>query len=70
MPRPLRTRPVSIVQVRAYTGKAREYTTQEYADVAVVEIAAGRDIAATSLRSMRQSTLSTRSAEPSSASCL
>lgn len=44
MPKPLRTRPVSTVQVRAYAGKA-----QEYADAAVAEIAAGRYIAATSL---------------------
>ncbi len=44
MPKPLRTRPVSTVQVRAYAAKA-----QEYADAAVAEITAGRYIAATSL---------------------
>lgn len=44
MPKPLRTRPVSGAQVRAYAGKA-----QEYADAAAAEIAAGRYVAATSL---------------------
>ncbi len=44
MARPLRTRPVSAVQVRAYSGKA-----DEYAAAAASELAAGRCIAATSL---------------------
>lgn len=44
MPRPLRTRPVSAAQVRAYAGKA-----QEFADAAINELAAGRFIAASSL---------------------
>ena len=44
MPRPLRTKPVSGAQVRAYAGKA-----QEYADAAANELEAGRFIAATSL---------------------
>lgn len=44
MPRPIRTRPVSSAQVRAYAGKA-----EEYAEVAASEIEAGRFIAATSL---------------------
>jgi HEPN domain-containing protein len=44
MPRPIRTKPVSGAQVRAYAGKA-----EEYADAAASEIEAGRYIAATSL---------------------
>ena len=44
MPKPIRTRPVSGAQVRAYAGKA-----EEYADAAASEIDAGRYIAATSL---------------------
>jgi HEPN domain-containing protein len=44
MPKPIRTKPVSGAQVRAYAGKA-----EEYADAAASEIEAGRYIAATSL---------------------
>ncbi len=44
MPKPIRTRPVSGAQVRAYAGKA-----EEYADAATSESDAGRYIAATSL---------------------
>lgn len=44
MPRPIRTRPVTGAQVRAYAGKA-----DEYADAAASELEAGRYIAATSL---------------------
>ena len=44
MPKPMRTRPVSGTQVRAYAGKA-----EEYADAAASELEAGRYIAATSL---------------------
>lgn len=44
MPKPMRTKPVSGAQVRAYAGKA-----EEYADAAASEIGAGRYIAATSL---------------------
>ena len=44
MPRPMRTKPVSGAQVRAYAGKA-----EEYAEAAASEIEAGRYIAATSL---------------------
>lgn len=44
MPRPIRTKPVSSAQVRAYAGRA-----QEYADAAANELEAGRYIAATSL---------------------
>ena len=44
MPRPIRTKPVSSAQVRAYAGKA-----EEYGDAAANEIEAGRYIAATSL---------------------
>ena len=44
MPKPMRTKPVSGAQVRAYAGKA-----QEYADAAASEINQGRFIAATSL---------------------
>ncbi len=44
MPKPMRTKPVSGAQVRAYAGKA-----EEYADAAASEIEAGRYIAATSL---------------------
>jgi len=44
MPKPLRTKPVSGPQVRAYAGKA-----QEYADAAANELEAGRFIAAASL---------------------
>jgi hypothetical protein len=44
MPRPLRTRPVSAAQIRAYAGKA-----QEFADAAIDELAAGRFIAPCSL---------------------
>ena len=43
MPKPLRTRPVSASQIRAYAGKA-----QEFADAAISELAAGR-FAASSL---------------------
>jgi len=42
--KPLRTRPVSAAQVRAYSAKA-----DEYAEAAANELAAGRCIAATSL---------------------
>lgn len=44
MSKPLRTRPVSTAQVRAYAGKA-----QEFVDAAINELAAGRFIAASSL---------------------
>ena len=44
MPKPMRTKPVSGAQVRAYAGKA-----EEYPDAAASEIEAGRYIAATSL---------------------
>jgi HEPN domain-containing protein len=44
MPKPMRTKPVSGAQVRAYAGKA-----EEYADAAASELEAGRYIAATSL---------------------
>ena len=44
MPKPMRTKPVSGAQVRAYAGKA-----EEYADAAASEIEASRYIAATSL---------------------
>lgn len=44
MPKPLRTKPVSGAQVRAYAGKAGEY-----AAAAASELEAGRFIAATSL---------------------
>ncbi|MBI2167882.1 MAG: DNA-binding protein [Actinobacteria bacterium] len=44
MPRPGRTKPVSAVQVRAYAAKA-----EEFAVAAAGELAAGRNIAATSL---------------------
>ena len=44
MARPVRTRPVSAVQVRAYVAKAEEYFA-----AATDELAAGRSIAATSL---------------------
>jgi hypothetical protein len=44
MPKPMRTKPVSGAQVRAYAGKA-----QEYADAAASEVAQGRFVAATSL---------------------
>lgn len=44
MPKPMRTRPVTGAQVRAYAGKA-----QEYADAARSELGAHRHIAATSL---------------------
>lgn len=44
MPKPVRTKPVSGPQVRAYAAKA-----QEYADAATDELDAGRFIAATSL---------------------
>ena len=44
MPKPMRTRPVSAAQIRAYAGKA-----QEFADAAIDELAAGRFIAASSL---------------------
>jgi len=44
MPKPMRTRPVSAAQVRAYAGKA-----QEFVDAAADELAAGRFIAASSL---------------------
>ena len=44
MPKPMRSKPVSGAQVRAYAGKA-----EEYADAAASEIEAGRYIAATSL---------------------
>jgi hypothetical protein len=44
MPKPMRTKPVSRAQVRAYAGKA-----QEYAEAAASEVNQGRFIAATSL---------------------
>jgi hypothetical protein len=44
VPKPQRTRPVTASQVRAYAGKS-----QQFADAAVAELAAGRAIAATSL---------------------
>ena len=44
MPKPMRTKPVSGAQVRAYAGNA-----QEYADAASSEVDHGRFIAATSL---------------------
>jgi hypothetical protein len=44
MPKPQRTRPVTASQVRSYAGKS-----QQFADAAVAELAAGRPIAATSL---------------------
>jgi hypothetical protein len=44
VPKPIRTRPVSADQVRAYAGKA-----QEYADASVAEVDAERYVAATSL---------------------
>jgi hypothetical protein len=44
MPKPMRTKPVSGAQVRAYAGKA-----EEYADTAASELEAGCYIAATSL---------------------
>lgn len=44
MARPMRTKPVSAAQVRAYATKAQEFT-----DAAVSDLAAGRNIAATSL---------------------
>ncbi len=44
MPKPMRTKPVSGAQVRAYAGKA-----EEYAEAAASEIDQGRFIAATSL---------------------
>jgi len=43
MARPMRTKPVSAAQVRAYATKAQEFT-----DAAVSDLAAGRNIAATS----------------------
>ena len=44
MPRPGRTKPVSAAQVRSYAAKA-----EEFAEAAASDLAAGRDIAATSL---------------------
>ena len=44
VPRPVRTRPVSASQVRAYAAKA-----EEFAEAAASDHAAGRNIAATSL---------------------
>lgn len=44
MAKPMRTRPVTAAQVRAYSG-----TADEYATAAASELAAGRRIAATSL---------------------
>ena len=44
MPKPMRTKPVSGAQVRAYAGKA-----EEYAEAAASEVGQGRFIAATSL---------------------
>lgn len=44
VPRPTRTRPVSAAQVRAYAAKA-----EEFAEAAVSDLEAGRNIAATSL---------------------
>ncbi len=44
VPKPMRTRPVSAAQVRAYAGKS-----QEYADAAASELQSERFIAATSL---------------------
>ena len=51
MPQPRRTRPVSAWQVRAYSGKADEYT-----EAAASELAASRYIAATSWLFMPPST--------------
>lgn len=44
MPRPGRTKPVSAGQVRSYTAKA-----EEFAEAAASDLAAGRNIAATTL---------------------
>jgi len=44
VPKPSRTRPVSVAQVRGYAAKA-----EEFAEAAVSDLAAGRNIAATSL---------------------
>jgi hypothetical protein len=44
VPRPRRTKPVSAAQVRSYAAKA-----EEFAEAAVSDLAAGRNIAATSL---------------------
>lgn len=44
MPKPGRTKPVSAAQVRSYTAKA-----EEFAEAAVSDLEAGRNIAATSL---------------------
>lgn len=44
MPRPGRIKPVSAPQVRAYAAKA-----EEFAEAAVSDLGAGRNIAATSL---------------------
>lgn len=44
MPKPMRTRPVSAAQVRAYANKAKEY-----ADAAASELESERYVAATSL---------------------
>ena len=44
MPRPGRTEPVSAAQVRSYAAKA-----EEFAEAAASDLAAGRDIAATSV---------------------
>ena len=44
VPKPVRTKPVSAAQVRAYAGKA-----EEYAAAAASELDAGRCVAATSL---------------------
>jgi hypothetical protein len=44
VPKPIRTRPASADQVRAYAGKA-----QEYADASVADVDAERYVAATSL---------------------
>ncbi len=44
MARPARTKPVSAAQVRAYAAKA-----EEFAEAAASELAAGRNIAATSM---------------------
>jgi hypothetical protein len=39
MPRPLRTRPVSAAQVRAYAGKAQEFADAAISELAVLESA-------------------------------
>ena len=57
VPKPMRTRPVSTAQVRAYVRKA-----QEYCDAAASELESERNIAATSLAIHAASTLPTQCA--------